>query len=161
MLSQVQTILCAADLGPKSDQVFRTTVSVAQQCGARIVLLHVIEQVSEGVQNMLSGMLSSSELEKLHHQAKESTLNSLKEQWEALVAAESNDASGFTGEPPEPLIERGEPAHTILEVADGIDADLLVIGTHSHSRVGEWLLGSVAYKIMHASRRPVLLVPLT
>jgi nucleotide-binding universal stress UspA family protein len=161
MLSQVQTILCATDLGSKSDQVLRMTASVAQQYGARIVLLHTIEQVSEGVQNMLSGMLPGSEMEKLHHEAMESALNSLKEQWGALVAAESSDTGGFAGEEPELLVEHGEPAQTILEVADGIDADLLIIGTHSHSRLGEWLLGSVAYKVIHASRRPVLLVPLT
>lgn len=156
MVSQVKTILCATDLGSRSDQVFRMTAGIAQQCGARVVLLHAIEPVSEGVQNMLSGMLAGSELDKLRHAAKETALVSLEAQWKAFA-----DAGGFTGEEPELLVERGEPVPTILEVADGIDADILVIGTHSHSRLGEWLLGSVAYKVIHASRRPVLLVPLT
>jgi len=156
MLPKMQTILYSTDFGEKSVQAFRMAASMGQQYGARIVLLHVMEQVSEGVQHMISGMLPKNELTKLHHEARESVLKSLNEQWDALAAAELSDA----GERHELRVEQGEPAHTILKVADEIDADLLVIGTHSHSHVGEWLLGSVAYRLMHTTRRPVLLVPL-
>ena len=131
MVSKVQTILCATDLGSRSDQVFRMTAGIAQECGARIVLLHAIEQVSEGVQNMLSSMLPGSEMDKLRHEAKETALVSLEEQWKTFA-----DVSGFTGEEPELLVERGEPAPAILEVADGIENPEFFGSSHDSSPCG-------------------------
>ena len=56
-------------------------------------------------------------------------------------------------------IKHGRIAETVLQTADDIDADLIVMGTHSHTALGEFILGSVADKVMRMSRRPVLLVP--
>lgn len=52
-----------------------------------------------------------------------------------------------------------EPATALLEVADEIDADLIVVGSHSHARWTPHYLGSVASKLLHKSRRPVAVVP--
>jgi len=48
---------------------------------------------------------------------------------------------------------------TILEVADELDADMIVAGTHGTTAVQSGLLGSVSGALVHHSRRPVLLVP--
>ena len=57
-------------------------------------------------------------------------------------------------------VEEGTPWKTILRVADEIDADVIVMGTRTHSAMGQFLLGSTANKVMHNSKRPVLIVPL-
>jgi nucleotide-binding universal stress UspA family protein len=49
--------------------------------------------------------------------------------------------------------------HTILDVAGGVDADLIVVGTRGANAVQEQLLGSVSNGVVHHSRRPVLIVP--
>jgi nucleotide-binding universal stress UspA family protein len=49
--------------------------------------------------------------------------------------------------------------HTILDVADRVDADLIVVGTRGANAVQEQLLGSVSNGVVHHSRRPVLIVP--
>ena len=46
----------------------------------------------------------------------------------------------------------------ILEVADEQDASAIVIGSHGHGLVST-LLGSVSRRVVHHSRRPVLVVP--
>ena len=48
---------------------------------------------------------------------------------------------------------------TILNVADEIDAALIVTGTHGATAVQSNLLGSVSNALVHHSRRPVLVVP--
>lgn len=55
-------------------------------------------------------------------------------------------------------LERGNPAETILEIAREGDHDLLVMGSHGHSRVHRALLGSVSEKVLKASTVPVLLM---
>lgn len=48
---------------------------------------------------------------------------------------------------------------TILDVADELDASLIVTGTHGRTAVQSDLLGSVSNALVHHSRRPVLVVP--
>ena len=48
---------------------------------------------------------------------------------------------------------------TILDVADDVDADLIVAGTHGTTAVSEHALGSVSGGLVHHSHRPVLIVP--
>jgi nucleotide-binding universal stress UspA family protein len=48
---------------------------------------------------------------------------------------------------------------TILEIADELDAELIVTGTHGTTAVQPGLLGSVSGAVVHRARRPVLVVP--
>lgn len=53
-------------------------------------------------------------------------------------------------------LERGSPAETILRLA--AEHDLVVMGSHGHSRVHRALLGSVSERVLKASTVPVLLM---
>ncbi|MDH3639310.1 MAG: universal stress protein, partial [Gammaproteobacteria bacterium] len=53
----------------------------------------------------------------------------------------------------------GPCAQVILDRSAKHDADLIVMGTHGHSALGDVLLGSVAHKVVHRSSIPVTLVP--
>jgi nucleotide-binding universal stress UspA family protein len=48
---------------------------------------------------------------------------------------------------------------TILEAADDVDAELIVIGTRGATAVQSNLLGSVSNAVAHHSDRPVVVVP--
>ena len=53
-----------------------------------------------------------------------------------------------------------EAIATLVErAAFGVDADLIVVGTHGRSGVTATLMGSVARGLCHTSSRPVLVVP--
>lgn len=54
---------------------------------------------------------------------------------------------------------RSSVPETILEVADELDAELIVAGTHGATAVHDGLLGSVSNAILHKAHRPVLVVP--
>lgn len=56
-------------------------------------------------------------------------------------------------------LESGEPASTILRVAETAGADLVVVGTHGRTGVRHLLLGSIAEKLVRLSPVPVLTVP--
>jgi nucleotide-binding universal stress UspA family protein len=50
-------------------------------------------------------------------------------------------------------------ARLIAEAAEGVDADLIVVGTHGHGGFTAALMGSVARALCHTAERPVLVVP--
>lgn len=56
------------------------------------------------------------------------------------------------------LIREGGIPETILEVADIMQADLIAMSTHGHTRTHLFLLGSVTYKVVRHSSLPVLVI---
>jgi len=56
------------------------------------------------------------------------------------------------------LIEDAQVVQGILLVADEMQADLIIVGSHGRSGVERLVLGSVAHKVISQSTRPVLVV---
>jgi nucleotide-binding universal stress UspA family protein len=52
----------------------------------------------------------------------------------------------------------GHPAEEIVKHADKEDMGLIVIATHGRSGIKQWAMGSVASKIITATRRPIMLI---
>jgi K+-sensing histidine kinase KdpD len=52
----------------------------------------------------------------------------------------------------------GEPATEIVRFASAVDADLVVVGSHSRQGLDRFFLGSVAEKVVRRSGCPVLVV---
>jgi nucleotide-binding universal stress UspA family protein len=65
---------------------------------------------------------------------------------------------GAEAETTRAAVETGPAAATILDYAARESVDLVVLATHGRSGVRQWLLGSVAEKVLHAARQAVLLV---
>ncbi|WP_168219075.1 universal stress protein [Limnoglobus roseus] len=57
-----------------------------------------------------------------------------------------------------PELRAGVVPAVILEVTDEIQADLVVMGTHSRQGLSRLLIGSVAEEVLRHSRCPVLFV---
>ncbi|MEC4671562.1 MAG: universal stress protein [Nitrospirota bacterium] len=56
------------------------------------------------------------------------------------------------------LVGMGAPADTIMEQADTMKPDLILMGTHNPSAVSRFLMGSVSHTVLHHATCPVLLV---
>lgn len=62
------------------------------------------------------------------------------------------------GVPIESVLREGVAWEEIEAVADEIDADLIVIGTHGRRGLARALLGSVAENVVRTAHRPVLTI---
>lgn len=56
------------------------------------------------------------------------------------------------------LCEMHNPASFILDTANATNADLIVVGTHDHSRVTEVFSGSISHRVLLHATRPTLVV---
>jgi nucleotide-binding universal stress UspA family protein len=64
-------------------------------------------------------------------------------------------ASGITVKT---ALGEGEAARTIIDYATENVVDLIVIATHGYTGFKQWLLGSIARKVLERSPAPVLLI---
>jgi nucleotide-binding universal stress UspA family protein len=55
-------------------------------------------------------------------------------------------------------VETGDPAYTLLDVAEQGKADLLVVGSHGRSGLGRFLMGSVSEKALRHAHCSVLVM---
>lgn len=137
-----KTIVLALDGSEESRQAIPLAAELARQNGARIVIAHVQQDmVGKG-----GGPIVATEDEI---------------QADILKQAEELSADGIetSVEMREVMLEG--PAHAIVEIADGANADLIVAGTRGHSTLVGLLLGSVTQRLLQIARCPVLVAPPT
>lgn len=152
MLTPVNNILYATDLGTGMRPALRMAMSQAEKYQAQVTFLHVIEPINQAIYNWQS--------EEFWREIQENGQKASKDlAEERLSRFFEEEGLGEGIDRPEIAIKHGRIAETVLKTADDINADLIVMGTHSHTALGEFILGSVADKVMRMSRRPVLLVP--
>jgi nucleotide-binding universal stress UspA family protein len=60
--------------------------------------------------------------------------------------------------PHEVVVRIGQPAPAIIEAAETLGVDLVVMATHGRTGVARFFLGSVAERVVRESTRPVLTV---
>jgi nucleotide-binding universal stress UspA family protein len=56
------------------------------------------------------------------------------------------------------LVEEGRPAAIIAEVAERVDASVIVVGRHGRGGLSTLLLGSVSHELTLHARRPLLVI---
>jgi nucleotide-binding universal stress UspA family protein len=136
----IRRILLAVDDSPQAEDAIDLVIPLAKVAAAEVVVAHV------RVHTHIHGVRVSLEAGETSQAVLDSALQRLKR---ARVKARIRQAASVAG----------EEARVIGEIADEIDADLIVVGSRGLSLVRAILEGSVAYDLIHRRHRPVLTVP--
>jgi nucleotide-binding universal stress UspA family protein len=142
---KLRRVLVALDGSSFAEQVLPWARLVAQISGAELLLL----SVPEIPEPSLYGALGDA-VEELREQADANARRYL-ERTAGLLRAE--------GLPVAALVEGSRPAVAILDVAEREGVDLIMLATHGRGGMERLFLGSVADRVVHHSRQPVMLVP--
>ncbi|RTE65742.1 universal stress protein [Amphritea opalescens] len=160
MLPDVKKILYASDIDKGSRPAFRAAISLCGHYRSEITYLHVIEPLSASAQSIVETMINEHDLNELHDQSLKDLKAKIEQRIDRFCKTELEESELLTDGTLTSRVEEGTPWRTILRVADEIEADVIVMGTRTHSAMGQFLMGSTANKVMHHSKRPVLIVPL-
>jgi nucleotide-binding universal stress UspA family protein len=145
-MGEIRRILCPVDLSDASRHAIANAVVLGRWYGATITALHVWNPiVIPSTDFTLVGPIPPStftpgELEDVRAQVA---------RW--MATAQGVDV--------EVLVQNGQPARQILQTAEALPADLIVMGTHGHGGFEHLVLGSVAEKVVRRATGPVLTVP--
>lgn len=160
MIPDIRTILYPTDLNPRAPEVFRYAMSLAHRYDAKIVLLYVLEPLSDYARSLVEMYLPEGKGQRLREDARERILAEVHERLRRFCQDDVCIDLGGSERVADIRVLEGVPAETILAEAKGVGADLIVLGAHGHTRLGEALLGSVSHKVLQRSSVPVLLVRL-
>ncbi len=130
-----KNILFPVDFSERSRQLWPAVKRMAQELGAPVTLLHVID----------TARLAPTELEG----EQESIRNRIHEKLHRFPDAEPR-VSSLTRE-----VREGAPAECIVQYAAGLDAPLIMMATRGHTRFRQLLLGSVTAAVLHDAACPV------
>ena len=84
-------------------------------------------------------------------------LTALREVGEAHLA-EANAEAEKAGVAARGEMINGRPSTGLVEIADEVDAQMIVVGSYGEKPLKGALIGSTAHKLLHLSERPVLVV---
>lgn len=157
----IRTILYATDLGPHGAYVFNHAFSLAKQYDAKIHVVHALEPMSDYAQSLVETMVPPDALKTLHQKGFEQVNREMHRRLEKFCADHLHpEAQTVVAEM---RVVEGHPAQVILDEAKRIGADLIVLGSHGQTALGEMFMGSVAHKVLMKARGPkipVFLVPI-
>ncbi len=144
MSIHVQRILVPIDFSDNAASVLDWAAHLAKEHGSRILLLHVYHLPVEFQQ--LEGAYLPPDF-----------WSTVKNEAEQQLGRFAEDLRG-RGLEVEALVREGYPATVIVEEAESLEADLVVIGTHGLSGLKHMLLGSIAERVVQKAPCPVLTV---
>jgi nucleotide-binding universal stress UspA family protein len=144
-----KTILAATDFSAASDVSVSTAARLAHQCGARLLLLHIVELHGGLHETTLIQTPDTHELVSAGEFARTEATRQLLDQARRLVP----EAVSMT-----PVVLIGHPAECIAAHAQELGAELIVVGTHGRKGLSRVLLGSVAERTVRLSPIPVLTI---
>ena len=149
----MKKVLIAIDYNPVSEKVAKAALELVSSLDVDICLIHVLAEVSyygtdfptfmgyDGYTGMGPDFNMALEMRKVAEEFLEK-------------AAEHIDHPSVTTH-----LAEGDTANAILDYATEWKADLIVMGTHSHSALEKLLMGTVAEKVLEKTRVPVYMVP--
>ena len=137
-MSIYRHILVALDGSADSRTALRHAVTLARDQNAKLTVLTVVPHKATPVG---PGVAPPPETDESHNEIIKQALEEIPK-----------DVGVTT------RLEHGEIADTLLKAVKGDDYDLLVMGSHGHSRVHRALLGSVSEKVLHKAAVPVLML---
>ncbi len=134
----IKSILVATDLTETTEQVFLTSRELATATGAEIQVVHVIEDDA-----VVTDTLARQRAEQVE---RTEFLDAVKKWFEDDPRLAGTHAY------------LGDPAEVIVDEAERVGADVILLGTHHSRGFGDRVLGSTAESVVRKSRAPVLIL---
>ena len=160
MLPVIKRILYATDLSESARHAFGYAASLADRYGAKIVILHVIEDFSPSATFQLAAMFGEDKWKEIRKRQEKEVMETIRKRLETFYREAWPDTVARDFGIVDVVVKTGEPVNQIMEQAEQTGCDLIVMGTHGQGMFAEALMGSTARRVVHRSRTPVLVVRL-
>jgi nucleotide-binding universal stress UspA family protein len=132
----LERILLATDFSKSSENLLEYAINLARTFHSQIIPVHVLpDDIANEKAKLLVSQAVLKQLEDIRNKIKSA----------GLIAGE-------------PILEFGSPFDKIIQAADNVNANIILIGSGEKSKNDVFQLGIMAYKIIRKSNKPVWVV---
>jgi nucleotide-binding universal stress UspA family protein len=141
---EYKTILCPLDFSEASTRALEYALSLAKEADARVILLHVVEDLLANADMETLGHLS---LGDYYRHVEQDAATRLKGMIPSQAGAWST---------PQPRVMRGRAYREILKVVADEGVDIVVMGVQGKGAVDRLVFGSTTHRVIREAGCPVL-----
>lgn len=160
MIPKIKKILYATDLSPNSTYAMRYVMNSAKNHDAKIIMLHVLEQVPATSQFLISAYLDEKRLDDILSQNIIDVKAKVEKRMKKFYEKECKDEPELMDRIDSVEIAEGFPAEVILKKADELSCDIIVMGCHGKGLIENTFLGSTTRRVLKRVKKPVYIIPL-
>ena len=159
-IPEIKKILYTTDLSENARYAFSYAMSLANRYGAGITILHVLEDVSPFADSLVMNIVGEKKWKELRDSGVQKVLDTIKERLQNFCEEVSRDLPECPFITDEIMVKIGNPADEIMDLIEGGDYDLVVMGAHGQGIIGSALMGSISRGVVRHSKKPVLVIRL-
>lgn len=141
-------LLVAIDFSKITELILMKVKEIALKANAKVWLIHIVQPEPDFIGYDVGPESERDFIAKRFHE-KHIKLQSIASELE-------NTGVNIT-----PLLLQGPTVSTILEEAQKLETDMIVVGSHGHGTMFNLLVGSVSKGLLNKSSIPLLIVPKT
>jgi nucleotide-binding universal stress UspA family protein len=138
---EVKTILVAVDGSEHSEEAVRYACAMGPPLEAEVILLHVVPMLVSATP--------------YHDTVSDQPFMALQKVGEDILAKAKQIAGNC---PVTDMIDHGDPAQRIMEIAEEKNVDLIVMGSRGVSGIKRLFVGSISDKVANQAPCPVMIV---
>jgi nucleotide-binding universal stress UspA family protein len=151
-IRHLRRILVPTDGSPGAALALSAALPLARSSGATLTLLRVVEHVRDSTYHVAQSAEFGAE-HSVGHDYEEANRVRAEDDLRHLASQLVDSGYAVTG-----IACVGKPPASIVERADELKSDLIVMSTHARTGAARGILGSVADAVVHQANCPVLLV---
>ncbi|TFG11911.1 universal stress protein [Candidatus Thorarchaeota archaeon] len=138
---EVKSILVAVDGSEHSEKAVRYACAMGPPLEAEVILLHVVPMLVSATP--------------YHDTVSDQPFSALQKVGEDILAKAKEIAGNC---PVTDMIDHGDPAQRIMEIAEEKNVDLIVMGSRGVSGIKRLFVGSISDKVTNQAPCPVMIV---
>jgi nucleotide-binding universal stress UspA family protein len=158
-IPEIKKILYATDLSENARYAFSFAMSLANQYGGGITILHVLES-SPSSESLVTNVIGKERWNELRKDNEQEVVNTIKKRLENFCEEVTREVPECPFITDEIIVKIGNPADEILNLVESSDYDLVVMGAHGHGFLGSAMMGSISRRVVRHSKKPVLVIRL-
>lgn len=150
----MKKVLIAIDYNPASEKVAEEGQKLARLMGAEVCLIHVMADAAH------YGMSYPTFMGYTGYTPASLDVDTMMNMREISEDYLRSAADHLGGENISTHLTEGDAGRAILDYAEEWNADVIVMGTHSHSTLEKLFMGTIASKVLEKTKVPVYLIPI-